>query len=429
MGTARRGSGAYERAYDRDRLRRFLSGEAVGEGISRRGVLRLLGVVSASGAVASLPGIAVAGPAAAAEEPGAPGIVKPLPAALLTVRGTNAETNWAALRDTGYHTPVDRFFVRNHTATPLLDPARWRLTVWGGGLRGGAVEFSYADLRALPAVTTSACLECAGNGRSYFTTQQGDPVTGTPWTMGAVGAARWRGARLSDVLRLAGLSPRAVDVMPRGLDAAFVTGGTDHGRVRRPMPVEKALDDVLLAYEMNGRPLVPDHGSPVRLVVPSWAGIASVKWVGEIEVSDRPLFSPWNTVFYRLFGPAHPAGGSAPVTRQPVRSAFELAPGAVFAAGRGHRLTGRSWSGQGGIRRVEVSTDGGGAWRPARLHDAPRPGGWVRWSTSWHPRGPGPAHLLARATDTAGNTQPARSVPNEQGYFFDAVVRHAVEVV
>ncbi|MGK5733767.1 sulfite oxidase [Streptomyces sp. URMC 124] len=435
MATARGGSGAYERAYDRDRLRRFLSGEAVGEGISRRGVLRLLGAASATGAVASLPGLAVAGPAAAAEAPSRPdppdrpGIVKPLPTELFTIRGTNAETNWAALRGTGYHTPIDRFFVRNHTATPVLDPARWRLTVWGSGLRGGPVEFSYADLRALPAVTTSVCLECAGNGRSYYTTQQGDAVTGTPWTMGAVGAARWRGARLSDVLRLAGLSARAVDVMPRGLDAAFVTGGTDHGRVRRPMPVEKALDDVLLAYEMNGRPLAPDHGRPVRLVVPSWAGIASVKWVGDVEVSDRPLFSPWNTVFYRLFGPGHPAGGSAPLTSQPVRSAFELAPGARFAAGRGHHLTGRSWSGQGGIRRVEVSTDGGAAWRPARLHDAPRPGGWVRWSADWRPRGTGPAQLLARATDTAGNTQPVRSVPNEQGYSFDAVVRHAVEVV
>ncbi|MFF7725328.1 sulfite oxidase [Streptomyces sp. NPDC008001] len=423
MGTVQRGTGVSEHAYDRDRLRQFLSGEAAGEGLSRRGVLRLLS--AAAGLTVAGPGTGTAA-AAAAEKPG---IIKPLPAALLTVRGTNAETNWAALRGTGYHTPVDRFFVRNHTATPVLDPAHWRLTVWGSGLRGGSVEFSYDDLRSLPAVTSSVCLECAGNGRSYFATQQGEHVTGTPWTMGAVGAARWRGARLSDVLRAAGMSRRAVDVMPRGLDPAFTDGGTDYGRVRRPMPVAKALDDVLLAYEMNGLPLLPDHGRPVRLVAPSWVGVASVKWVGDIEVSDRPLFSPWNTVFYRLFGPAFPRGGSAPLARQPVRSAFELAPGAVLPAGRGHRLTGRSWSGRGGIRRVEVSTDGGASWRDARLHDAPRPAGWVRWSTRWQPQEPGPAHLLARATDTAGHTQPAVSAFNEQGFFFDAVVRHPVRVV
>ncbi|MCF3101154.1 sulfite oxidase [Streptomyces roseoverticillatus] len=412
-----------ERAYDRDRLRQFLSGEAAGEGLSRRGVLRMLSAAAGFAAAAAGTG------AAAAAAAGRPGIVKPLPAGLFTVRDTNAETNWAALRGTGYHTPVDRFFVRNHTSTPVLDPARWRLTVWGGGLRGRAVEFSYDDLRSLPAVTSSECLECAGNGRSYYASQQGDRVTGTPWTMGAVGAARWRGARLSDVLRAAGLSRRAVDVMPRGLDPVYTAGGTDYGHVRRPLPVAKALDDVLLAYEMNGRPLLPDHGCPARLVVPSWVGIASVKWVGDIEVSDRPLFSPWNTVFYRLFGSAHPPGGSAPLTRQPVRSAFEAGTGEAFAAGRGHRLTGRSWSGGGGIRRVEVSTDDGASWREARLHDAPRPGGWVRWSTHWHPREPGPARLMARATDTSGATQPFRSVPNDQGFFFDAVVRHPVRVV
>ncbi|MGK5548430.1 sulfite oxidase [Streptomyces sp. URMC 127] len=423
MGTDIRGPGACEHAYDRARLRQFLAGEAAGEGLSRRGVLRLLGAAAGLAAAGTGTG---AGVAAAA---GRPGIVKPLPAELFTVRDTNAETNWQALRGTGYHTPVDRFFVRNHTSTPVLDPARWRLTVWGGGLRGRAVEFSYDDLRSLPAVTSSAVLECAGNGRSYFATQQGDRVSGTPWTMGAVGAARWRGVRLADVLRAAGLSRRAVDVMPRGLDPRYTAGGTDYGRVRRPMPVAKALDDVLLAYEMNGLPLLPDHGRPVRLVVPSWVGIASVKWVGDIEVSDRPLFSPWNTVFYRLFGSAHPRGGSAPLTCQPVRSAFELAPGAEFAAGRRHRLTGRSWSGGGGVRRVEVSADDGASWREARLHDAPRPGGWVRWSVPWQPHEPGPARLMARATDTAGTVQPFRSVPNDQGFFFDAVVRHPVRVV
>ncbi|WP_405741810.1 sulfite oxidase [Streptomyces sp. NBC_00028] len=412
-----------ESAYDRRRLRQWLAGEARADGVSRRDMLRLL--AAAGGALAVPAGLNT--PAAAATSPG---IVKPLPDDWFTVRGTNAETRFAALADTGYHTPVERFFVRNHTSTPVLDAADWTLTVHGDGLvHGRGVEFTLDDLKRLPAVTRTAFVECAGNGRSLFTSQQGQTVTGTAWTLGAIGTARWRGVRLADVLHRAGLSRAAVDVLPRGLDADYVTAdGTNLGRVRRPLPLSKALDDVLLAYEMNGEPLPYDHGHPVRVLVPSWIGIASIKWVGDIEVSAQPLYSPWNTDFYRLFGDAYPPGGSAPLTRQTVKSAWELAWGAGLAAGQEHRLTGRSWSGAGGIVRVDVSTDGGTRWRRARLHDTAHRDGWVRWSTDWRPPAPGSYSLLARATDSAGRTQPDTAVANTQGYLFDAVVRHPVTV-
>ncbi|MGW3817663.1 molybdopterin-dependent oxidoreductase [Streptomyces sp. NPDC005046] len=418
-----------ESAYDRRRLRQWLSGEARAEGVSRRDMLRL---AAAAGVLTTLAGRPVR---AYADTPAVgPGIVKPLPPELFTIRGTNAETNWSALRGTGFHTPVDRFFVRNHTSTPVLDEASWRLKVWGSGLRGApgldqAVEFDLHGLRRLPSVTLDAFVECAGNGRSYFTSQQGNTVTGTAWTLGAIGAARWRGVRLSHVLRLAGLTRHAVDLQPRGLDDEYVTGGVNLGRVRRPLPVTKALDDVILAYEMNGEPLPHDHGHPVRVLAPSWVGISNIKWVGDIEVSEQPLYSPWNTDFYRLFGPTHPTEGSAPLTRQTLKSAFETGAGATFDAGVRHRLTGRSWSGAGGIRRVEVSTDAGATWRRADLHDRPRSATWSRWSLDWHPTTPGPTALLARATDTAGRTQPDTTTPNTQGYLFDAVVRHPVTVI
>ncbi|MEU0128088.1 sulfite oxidase [Streptomyces sp. NPDC006289] len=412
-----------EAAYDRMRLRQWSRGSARAAGIDRRDLLRL--VAAASLAAPLVP--AAAAPARAAVT--SPGVVKPLPPELFTVRGTNAETNFAALRDTGLLTPADRFFVRNHTATPLIDPAEWKLTVWGSGLRGGPVDFSYEALRALPAVCRTAFVECAGNGRSLFTSQQGQQVSGTAWTLGAIGTARWRGVRLGDVLRRAGIGPNAVDVLPRGLDAEVVSDGTNLGRVRRPLPVAKALDDVLLAYEMNGEPLPPDHGAPVRLIVPSWVGIANIKWVGDIEVSAEPLLTPWNTGLYRLFGPGYPPEGSAPLTRQTLKSAFELPPGASFDAGRRHLLTGRSWSGGAPVRRVEVSTDGGTVWRAARLRDEPRAGSWVRWTADWVPRTAGPGVLLARATDRSGRTQPATAAHNTQGYLFDAVVRHPVTVV
>ncbi|WP_392756092.1 sulfite oxidase [Streptomyces sp. LN590] len=410
-----------EAAYDRMRLRQWSRGAARSAGIERRDLLRFV-------AAASVTGLVAAAPAQAADSP-APGIVKPLPPELFTVRGTNAETNFAALRSTGLLTPADRFFVRNHTVTPRIDAAGWRLTVWGSGLSGSAVDFTYDQLRALPSVTRTAFVECAGNARSFYSTQQNQQVSGTAWTLGAIGTARWRGVRLADVLRRAGIGRNAVDVLPRGLDNEVVSDGTNLGRVRRPLPVAKALDDVVLAYEMNGEPLPPDHGYPVRMIVPSWVGIANIKWVGDIEVSAEPLLSPWNTGLYRLFGPTYPPEGSAPLTRQTLKSAFELAPGVSVPVHRRQVLTGRSWSGGAPVRTVEVSTDGGARWRRARLRDEPRSGSWVRWSADWLPKERGPAVLLARATDRTGRTQPDVAVHNTQGYLFDAVVRHGVHVV
>ncbi|MER7703150.1 sulfite oxidase [Kitasatospora sp. NPDC097605] len=444
-----------EAAHDRPNGRR--------RGIERRELLRLLaaagavaapaaGALTGARSAAAAPAATVPAPAApaaaatpapAAVPPTAgpvPGIVKPLPAEWFVPRGTNAEMRFDALRGgadgrpVGRLVPVERFFVRNHTSTPLIDAGTWRLRLFGTGLRGAPtaerpVEFSLADLRALPAHTTTALIECAGNGRSFFTSQQHQSVPGTPWTLGGTGSARWRGVRLAEVLRRAGLTADAVDVMPAGLDPEPVVGGVGLGRVRRPLPVAKALDDVLLAYEMNGEPLTPDHGAPVRVVVPGWVGIASIKWVGTVEVADRPLFSPWNTDSYRLFGPDHPPGGSAPLTAQVVKSAFELARDAVLPAGRAHRLHGRSWSGAAPVRRVEVSVDGGRRWRPAELRDEPRFGDWTRWSFDWRPERPGPYELRARATDRRGRSQPEVTVFNREGYLFDAVVVHPVTAV
>ncbi|MEU4564171.1 sulfite oxidase [Actinoplanes sp. NPDC023936] len=410
--------------YDERRLQDFVAGRA--RGFSRRDLLRLTAAAGAGTALAA----AGSSPAAAGSSAAAAGssaaaaatpIVKPLPPELFRALGTNAETRWAALKDVGYYVPVDRFFVRNHTSTPVIDGASWSLSLFGSGLRDGPVRFSLDDLRRLPSVTVAAAVECAGNGRSYFTSQQGQTVSGTAWTLGAVGVAKWRGVKLSTVLRRAGLSRHAVDVQPVGLDANFVSGGVDLGPVRRPFPIEKALDDVILAYEMNGVPLPPDHGYPVRVVVPGWIGIASIKWVGSIEVSAEPLFSPWNTQFYRLFGSAYPVEGQ-PFDGQVVKSAFELDAGTVFEAGKRTVLTGRSWSAHGPIRKVEVSTDGGATWKRARFYGASPGQVWQRWELAWTPAA-GAHELLARATDVRGNTQPDVAVHNTLGYLFDAVVK------
>jgi DMSO/TMAO reductase YedYZ molybdopterin-dependent catalytic subunit len=275
-------------------------------------------------------------------------------------------------------------------------------------------------------VSATKFIECAGNGRSFFGAQQGTPVPGSAWKLGAIGVAEWTGVPLSAVLDRAGLRSTAVDVMPEGVDPVVVQGGVPLGHVRRPLPIEKALDDdTLLVYAMNGEPLPEDHGFPVRLLVPGWVGIANIKWVGRIEVSEQPLFSPWNTTQYRLFGDAYP---DQPVlTEQPVKSAFELAWNAQVVAGR-YLLTGRSWSGHQKIEHVDVSFDRGVTWQPAALEARNSPRAWVRWSIVWDARA-GSQVLMARATDKRGNVQPMTVPFNALGYLFWAVVQHPVTVV
>ncbi|MEH0973717.1 sulfite oxidase [Micromonospora sp. CPCC 205546] len=432
-----------EVGHDARRASQWLAGEARGDAVPRE---RLFQLGTAMGALAAVAderdpvgvtpdpvGVDPGPTPAASDASGGSSIVKPLPAGRLVRLGSNAEMCWEAMAGQGQVVPNDRFFVRNHTCTPLLDADAWRLSLFGTGLRGAPtrdhpVRFGYRDLRAMPAEETTALIECAGNGRLFFAAQQGQSAPGVSWGLGAVGVARWRGVRLATVLRHAGLTDAAVDVMPEGLDPEYVTGGVNLGRVRRPLPIGKALDDVLLAYEMNGAPLPADHGFPVRVVVPGWIGISSIKWVGPVEVSATALFSPWNTQFYRMFGPGRPDAGG-PLTTQVVKSAFELPWDARIPAGVSVLLRGRSWSGNGPVRRVEISTDDRDEWRPADLVADDDGGPWQRWTALWRPPGPGRWTLRARATDSTGARQPELAEHNTLGYLFDGIVRHPVTVV
>ena len=366
-----------------------------------------------------------------------PAIRKPLPAAWFNDHEHNADMVWSPdVHEGDACTPIERFFVRNHSRTPTIDPATYRLAVHGGGLEGSpgrddAVRFGYDELRAMPTVTVSAVLECTGNGRTYFETQQQMPVPGTAWTMGGVGAATWTGVPLREILTQAGITKDAVDVMAVGLDEAYVDAdGVDHGTVRRPLPVHKALDDVLLVLAMNGEPLRPDHGYPVRLLVPGWVGIASIKWLGELEVATRPLSSPWTTTFYRMHGGNYPAD-AAPLAEMPPKSVWELGWEARLPVNQPTVLRGRSWSGAGRVADVEVSLDGGSSWQRPRFVDDPVAVdryAWVRWEVAFTPPTSGRFELLARTTDVTGLTQPDAVLFNDQGYMFWGVVRHPVVV-
>jgi hypothetical protein len=212
------------------------------------------------------------------------------------------------------------------------------------------------------------------------------------------------------------------DVMPEGLDDL---------KVRRPIPVTKAMtEDTLLAYAMNGEPLPPDHGFPVRMLVPGWIGAANIKWVGRLEVSEEALFSPWNVETYIFIGsdyqPTPPAKGLV-LSMQNLKSALELDMGAQLPAGR-HLMTGRSWSPFGKITQVEYSLDRGVTWQQARLEEPRIAPAWVRWAFDWDAR-PGHYTIRVRAADEHGHVQPDRVPWNEQGYLYNAVVDHPVVVV
>ena len=176
---------------------------------------------------------------------------------------------------------------------------------------------------------------------------------------------------------------------------------------------------MLVAWEMNGEPLAPDHGFPVRLVVPGWVGIASIKWLGELRVTTTGVDSPWNTRWYRMQG-AGWDDSNATLDRMPVKSTVDVT--GPLEVGRMSVLRGRAWSGGATVAAVEVSTDGGRTWHEATLTGRNEPSSWVEWEHAWTPGTAGVHELLTRATDSHGRTQPARATPNDQGYLFDAAV-------
>jgi DMSO/TMAO reductase YedYZ molybdopterin-dependent catalytic subunit len=338
------------------------------------------------------------------------------------IHGTDVETVWD--EDVPRLTPNDRFYVRNHTTSPVIDGGAWRLLVSGDGVLGDRV-YSLADLKELTTASYDRAVECTGNGRRLFAEQQGTPRPGTQWGMGAIGVARWTGVPLATLLRHAGLRPDATQVMAVGLDDHYVEDGIDWGRVRRPLPIAKALDDVLVAWEMNGEPLPRDHGHPVRLVVPGWVGVASIKWLGELRVTTTRVDSPWNTRWYRMHG-APWDGADAELGRMPVKSVIDAfdAP----RVGRVSVLRGRAWAGEASIRMVEVSTDGGLTWDEASLTGPNEESAWVEWEHPWIPSTGGEHVVVTRATDSLGRTQPELAPDNDDGYLFWATVRRPVWV-
>jgi DMSO/TMAO reductase YedYZ molybdopterin-dependent catalytic subunit len=319
-------------------------------------------------------------------------------------------------------TPLGLHYLLIHYDIPAVDPAAWRLRVAGER----ELSLSLEDLRARPAVTREVTMECAGNGRALFEPH----VVSQPWLLEAVGNAEWTGVPVRDVLEEAGVPGSAVEVLFTGLDRGM-EGGVEQA-YQRSLTIEEASDGPLLAYAINGEPLPPQHGFPLRLLVPGWYGMTSVKWLAAIETIDEPFAGYQQAVGYRMR--THDDDPGTPVTRIMPR-ALMVPPGIPDFMSRARtveagRVTveGRAWSGWGAIERVEVSVDGAMTWADARLGEAPGPHAWRAWSLDWEPPEPGGYELCCRATDAAGNAQPLEAAWNLGGYSNNAVQRVPVTV-
>ena len=316
-------------------------------------------------------------------------------------------------------TPTGLHYLLIHYDIPEVDADRWRLTV--GGLVSAPMSLSLDDIRSRPARTLAVTMECGGNGRALFSPRR----ISQPWHLEAVATAQWTGTPLSGLLEEAGLAGNAVEIVFTGVDQGVE--GDQVQNYQRSLSVDEAMrEELLLAYEMNGEPLQPQHGYPLRLLVPGWYGMASVKWLQNIESVGEPFQGYQMARAYRYSkGPEEPG---EPVSLIRVR-ALMIPPGVPDFLTRTRlvkagpvTLNGRAWAGRLGISKVEVSTDGVGTWSGAKVGGQESPFAWTPWSFPWDAR-PGNHTLCVRAWDSEGNVQPMDQEWNYGGYGNNGVQR------
>jgi DMSO/TMAO reductase YedYZ molybdopterin-dependent catalytic subunit len=335
---------------------------------------------------------------------------------------TNLETPFDQVDS--YLTPNELFYIRSHFPTPQIDADSYRLRV-DGAVRN-PLSLGYQQLREMPSETRIATLECAGNGRVFLVPS----VAGAQWELGAVGNAEWTGVPLRALLERAGLETEECEIVLEGADRGtpkeepIPPGPISYAR---GLPRNKALrPEVLIAYQMNGRDLPPDHGYPVRAIVPGHYGMASVKWLTHIHVVREPFAGYWQTSDYGYWEflngmPVRRGLGEMKLKSQIARPrVYE-----TLAADRVYIVSGAAWAGETEVAGIAVSTDGGETWIDAEFSDPPERYAWRRWKFDWlTPKKPGRYTLLSRARDAKGNLQPAEHDPKHGTY----VINHPLPI-
>lgn len=320
-------------------------------------------------------------------------------------------------------TPVGMHYLLIHFDVPFVDAGSWRLQI--GGAVARPFEMSLDDIRGMPAQTLAVTMECAGNGRARLTPR---PLS-NPWLYEAIGTAEWTGTSLWPLLERAGLSDTAVEVLLTGADHGF-QGDSEHDYQRSLSIAEVQRPEVMLVYAMNGRPLEPQNGFPLRLIVPGWYGMTSVKWLARVEAITSPFTGYQQNNTYRFKQSPDELG--EPVQRMRPR-ALMVPPGVpdyftrhrIVGGGRVDLIQGRAWSGQGEITKVEVGVDG--VWSEATVGESVGPFAWRSWTFEWAAK-PGEHTLSCRATDSAGNVQPVDQPWNYGGMGNNSVQTVAVTV-
>ena len=321
-------------------------------------------------------------------------------------------------------TPIGLHYLLTHFDIPFVDAQTWELAI-GGRVRR-PLRLGLDEIRARPAVTIPVTLECAGNGRARLSPR---PLS-QPWLGEAVGTAEWTGTALGPILGEAGLVDGGAHVVFTGLDRG-VQGDIEQ-LYERSLPLAEAeREGVILAYAINGQALPPQHGFPLRLIVPGWYGMAHVKWLRSITVVDGPFAGYQQSRAYHFRRSDEDAGD--PVTRMLPR-ALMVPPGVPdfmsrtrFAPAGVHKIEGRAWSGRGPVTRVELSQDGGGSWADAVLAPPVSEYAWRGWTYDWDAAA-GDHELCVRATDAAGNVQPDEQSWNLEGVENNAIQRITVVV-
>lgn len=339
---------------------------------------------------------------------------------IVTASPENSETPLDA--DICWVTPNPLFFVRNHFPPPVVtNHGAWEILL--NGLVERPRTWTVAELEAMPQHTICATVECAGNGRSFLK----ERAEGVQWGAGAIGHAEWSGVRLRDLLAPCGISPAGLEL---------VCEGGDHGEedgiamnFSRSLPLAKALhEDTLVALRMNGELLEPNHGAPVRLIVPGWYGVASVKWLQRMTVIDHAYQGFFQTVKYSVDREIDGARQRVPLGPGVVKSEIlSPRPGEKLTPGA-HRVEGVAWAGEKRIGRVEVSADGGRSWQAAELKGPQQPYSWCQWECAWTATAEGEHTLMSRAITACGQAQPEEYDTNNLGYIINTVQPCAVQV-
>jgi len=327
----------------------------------------------------------------------------------------------------GFITPTELFYVRTHFPIPKIDKKAWRLRVEGAVER--PFELNYNDLFTFESRTMPVTLECAGNNRIFLEPK----VKGVQWGLGAVGNANWTGIPLSILLDRAGVKPSALEVILEGADEGSpedAKAPSANVRFTRSIPLAKARGDVLLAYKINGQDLPPQHGFPLRAIVPGWYAMASIKWLQRITVTDRPFHGYFQTLDYAYWTKRGDLAELTPLSEMQIKAEIATpAANEIVPANSTIRVHGAAWTGVGEIAKVELSTAGGASWYNAQLIDQAAPNAWRLWEFEWQtPAKAGKHTLIARATDSRGRTQPIERDRDRGTYMINHLLSIDVEV-